>query len=230
MTASGASIRGPHEIADLHIGGADPSGKRRANDGVALLDLQIVQRGLIRLDGADQDIGLGLGVIDIDLRGGALADQVAVTPDVALRAFELGLILGEHALGLLDLGVDLTRVERKQQIALVDLGAVFEMHRDDGGLDPRFQRHAGDRRDRSDRIDIDRHRLAHRLGQFDRDHARPRRSLHTGCRRPAMKRGFRRPSVPQSPARPPKSSGYFFSSHFTSAGLNDRDGPNSPAP
>jgi hypothetical protein len=168
MTASGAVSAGP-------------SRKWRADDGVALLDLQIVQCGLIRLDRADQNIGLGFGIIEVDLRGGALADQIAVTPDIALRAFKLGLILGEHALGLLDLGVDLTRVEGKQQIAFIDLGAVFEVDRDDGGFDPRFQRHAGNRRHRPDRIDIDRHRLAFRLGQFDRDHARALRSLGTGA-------------------------------------------------
>ena len=57
-------IGGADEIADLHIGGADPSGERRADDGVALLDLQIVQCRLIGLDGADQNIGLGLGIVD----------------------------------------------------------------------------------------------------------------------------------------------------------------------
>ena len=77
--------------------------------GVALLDLQIVERGLIGLDGGVQDIGLGLGVIDIDLRGGALGDEIGVAADVALRAFELRLVLGERALGLLDLRIDLAR-------------------------------------------------------------------------------------------------------------------------
>ena len=48
----------PHEIADLDIGGADPSRERRADHGVAFLDLQIVERRLIGLDGADQDVGL----------------------------------------------------------------------------------------------------------------------------------------------------------------------------
>ena len=48
-----------HEIADLHIGGADPARERRADRGVALLDLQIFQRGLIGLDGAGQDVGPG---------------------------------------------------------------------------------------------------------------------------------------------------------------------------
>ena len=166
-----------HEIADLHIGGADPPRERRADRGVAFLDLQIVERGLIGLDGAGQDVGLGLGVIDIDLRGRALADEIVVAAQVALRALELRLVLGEHALGLLDLGVDLAAVEREQQIAFVDLGAVLEMHRDDGGLQPRLQRHAGDRRHHSDRIDIDGHGFALRLGQFDRNHPRPLRAL-----------------------------------------------------
>ena len=59
----------------------------------------------------------GLGVVEIDLGGGALADQVAVAAEVALRALELGPVLGQHALGLLDLGVDLAGVEREQQVA-----------------------------------------------------------------------------------------------------------------
>src|SRR6266478_4908835 len=109
--------------------------------------------------------------------GGALADQVAEAPEIALRALELGLILGEHALGLFDLGVDLAGIESKQEIAFTDLRAVFEMDRDDGGFDPRFQRDAGNGRHRSDRIDIDRHGLAFSLGQFNRDHARALRSL-----------------------------------------------------
>ena len=174
-------IGGTDEISDLDVGGADPPRERRANHRVAFLDLQIVQRRLVGLDGADQDIGLGLGVIDVDLGGRALADQVAVAPEVALRAFELGLILRQHPLGLLDLGVDLAGVEGEQQIAFVDLGAVLEMDRDDGGFDPRLQRHARNRRHRSDRIDVDRHRFAFGLGQFDRDHPRALRSLRAGA-------------------------------------------------
>ena len=166
-----------HEIADLHIGHADPPRERRADRGVAFLDLQIVERGLIGLDGAGQDVGLGPGVVDIDLRGRTLGDEIVVAAQVALRALELRLVLGEHAFGLLDLGVDLAAVQREQQIAFVDLGAVLEMHRDDGGLQPRLQRHAGDRRHHSDRIDIDGHGFALRLGQFDGNHPRPLRTL-----------------------------------------------------
>ena len=129
-------IRRAHEIADLHIGHADPAGKRRADHGVALLDLQIVERSLIGLDGAGQDVGLRPGIIDIDLRGGALGDEIGEATEIALRALELRLIPGQHPLGLFDLGVDLAAVEREQQIAFVDLGAVLEMHRDDRGFQP----------------------------------------------------------------------------------------------
>ncbi len=109
MTASGASIGRTHEVADLDVGRADPARERRADQGVALLDLQIVQRRLIGLDGADQDVGRRLGVVEIDLGGRALADQLAVATEIALRAFELGLIPDKHAFGLFDLGVDLAR-------------------------------------------------------------------------------------------------------------------------
>ena len=170
-------VGGTDEIADLHIGRADPARERRADQGIALLDLVIVEHGLIGLDGGDQRVGLGLGVVEIDLGGRALGDEVGVTAEIALRAFELRLVLGQRALGLLDLGVDLTGVEREQQVAFVDLGAVLEMHRDDGGLQPRLQRYAGDRRHHSDRIDIDGHGFALRLGQLDGNHPRPLRAL-----------------------------------------------------
>ena len=170
----------PHEIADLDVSGTDPARERCADRGVAFLDLQIVERRLVGLDGSGQDVSRRLGVVEIDLRGGALADQFAVAPDIAQRAFELGLVLRQHPLGLLDLGVDLARIEREQQVAFVDLGAVLEMDRHDGGFQPRLQRHAGDRRDGSVGVDIDGHGLALRLRQFDRDHPRALRPLCAG--------------------------------------------------
>ena len=55
---------------------------------------------------------------------------------IAPGALELGLVLGEHPLGLLNLGVDLACIQRKQQIAFVDPGAVLEMERHDRSLQP----------------------------------------------------------------------------------------------
>ena len=49
---------------------------------------------------------------------------------------KLRLVAGQDALGLFDLGVDLAAVEREQQIAFVDPGAVLEMHGDDRGFQP----------------------------------------------------------------------------------------------
>ena len=64
MVGERRGIGRPHEIADLDVGGADPAGERRADRGVAHLDLQIVERRLVGLDGAGQDVGLGLGVVE----------------------------------------------------------------------------------------------------------------------------------------------------------------------
>jgi len=136
---------------------------------------------LIGLDRAGQNIGLGFGIIEVDLRGGALADQIAIAPDIALRALELGLILGEHALGLLDLGVDLTRVEGKQQIAFIDLAPSSKW----------TETMVVSTRDFSATLEIGvtvpieststGTGLRSALASFDRDHARALRSLGTGA-------------------------------------------------
>ncbi len=67
-------IRRPHKVADLDRGRADASADRCLDLGVALLDPEIVQIGLIGLNGRDGGVGGGLGVVDVDLGGGALAD------------------------------------------------------------------------------------------------------------------------------------------------------------
>ena len=79
----------------------------------ALLNFEIVERRLVRLNCPGEDIGLRLGIIDIDLRRRALADQVAVAFQIALGTGKLRLIACERPLRLFDLCVDLAGVERE---------------------------------------------------------------------------------------------------------------------
>ena len=101
-----------------------------ARDGaIAELDFQIFEQALVGFDGRAEDVGLGLGVVEIDHRGGALGDQIGVARDVALGAGELRAVARDSAFGLRDLRLDGAAVEGEQQLALLDLGAVAEMHR-----------------------------------------------------------------------------------------------------
>ena len=137
---------------------------------------------------------------------------------------------GEHALGLLDLRVDLTRQSSvNRRSPSLDLGAVLEMHRDDRGLEPRLQRDAGDRRHRADRVDIDRHRLAFGLGQIDRDHARTRRRLAL-LLPPIHEARVTKPAAERNRAdAPPRMIKLRFFIDFTLV-RSDRPGRTSPAP
>ena len=88
-----------------------------------------------------------------------------------------------------------------------DLGAVLEMHRDDGGLEPRLQRDAGDRRHRSDRIDIDRHRLALGLGQLRPETTRGRcGALGAGAAAHPRRAGRHKPASPRQCRRTPATT------------------------
>ena len=121
-------------------------------------------------DGRGVDLGLGLGVIEIDHRGCVFGDQVGVADDVAHSAGKLRAVAGDGALGLRDLRFDGAAVEGEQGVALLDLGAVAEVHGGDRGIDPRLDGDAGDRRDAAKQIDPHRHRLALDGGDFDRHH------------------------------------------------------------
>ena len=134
-----------HEIADLDGGGADAAGDRRGDGAIAELDLEIVEQALIGLDRRAINFGLGLGVVEIDGRRRRLGDQIGIAGDVAHGAVELGLVAGDGAFGLRDLGLDGAAIEREQQVALLDLLAVAEMHADDVGVDARLDGDAGDR-------------------------------------------------------------------------------------
>ncbi len=67
-----------HEIADLDGGRADAAGDRRGDGAIAELDFEIFEQPGVGLDGGAEDVGLGLGVVEIDHRRRALGDQIGV--------------------------------------------------------------------------------------------------------------------------------------------------------
>ena len=74
-------------------------------------------------------------LLSVTMRGGVLGDQFGVALDVALGLLELRLGAGDHRLDALDLRLDRAAVEREQHVALLDHGAVVEMHADDFAVD-----------------------------------------------------------------------------------------------
>ena len=183
MVASGATIGRPHEIAHLHRGHAGASGDRRADRAVGQLDLEVLDLGRGRARGGAPDVDLGPGVVELDLRGRVLGDQLGVALKIALVLLELRLGADQHRLQVADLRLDGAAVEREQQVALLHHGAVVEMHADDLGFEPRLDGDAGDRGHGAEQFDLQRHPLLFGDRDDDRHAARLRRSAAAPGRR-----------------------------------------------
>ena len=97
-----------------------------------------------------------LAFVDVGLRRRALKDQIAITIEVALRSDERRLVFFQGTFRLRNLRIDLPRIERQQDIPLVDTRAVLEIDRSDGGVDAGLERNRGEWRNRSDGVDFDR--------------------------------------------------------------------------
>ena len=78
---------------------------------------------------------MSLGVIDVDLRRRAFADELGIAAKIALGASQKRLIASEVALRLGELGLERAGVEGDQEIALLDIGAVAEVNADDFVVD-----------------------------------------------------------------------------------------------
>ena len=133
-------------------------------------DLQIADRGGVADDGRARCRGGRLGVVEVQHRGGGARDEVGVARHVALRLFELRLVLGELRLRHRELRLRLPVVEREQRVARLHLGAVGDLHLHDGGVEVRPQGDARDRLRRADLGDGERHGFP--LGPRDPDRNR----------------------------------------------------------
>ena len=199
-------------IADRHQGAADLAVDRRANVGVAEIDLRLVELRLgaqhlglegqlVRLRGVDGRLLPGRGV---EQRLGARQGQVGV--------LQLRLVLSDHRLLRLDIGLERALLEAVEQLALLDFRAFGEValvkeSRDAGDeVDPVGRLDAADilarRGDRlpDGRHDADRRRRRRRLL---RDNAERRQAKDEGeqkrgptqARPAALPRGRRRRAI-----------------------------------
>jgi hypothetical protein len=86
-----------------------------------------------------------------------------------LRLLERCLRTVNDRLDALHVGFDLPAIEREQQLALFDMGAVAEMDARDCGIDLRLDGDTGDRGHTAERTDAHRHGFAHSGRDFDRN-------------------------------------------------------------
>ena len=110
--------------------------------------------------------GLDAGAPGVDLRDrrlerlprhGVLLDQRLVPRDVLLVAREVGLGLRQLALRLLHHGGELARIDRVEQVALLDLAALREVHGLQHALDARTNLDLGVAARDADPFHVDRH-------------------------------------------------------------------------
>ena len=135
------------EIADLDGGHAHAPADLGADGAIAELDFQVFDHRLVGLHRTGEDADLGPGIVEIGHRRGAFADQFGIALDVALGAFERGLVTRELPFDLADLRFDRAPVHGEQQIACPHRRTVAEMHADDFAVDPGLDRDTGNWRD-----------------------------------------------------------------------------------
>jgi hypothetical protein len=120
MVAIGTVSAERTKLPGFHGGLTDPAADWGPDAAIAQLNLEIVQRREIGLDGGAKGFGLRLGGIDIGLGRGALRGQLRIAPQIAFRACQLGLVAGESALRLRNLRFKRAAIEGNQQVALFD--------------------------------------------------------------------------------------------------------------
>jgi hypothetical protein len=133
------------------------------------LNLEIFQRGEVALDRSTKCFRLRLGIFNIELWPGALHQQVSIAAQVAFCAVELCPVASERSLRLGDLRFNRAGIERDQDVALLDKGAVGEMNADDLIVEPRLDRDTRHCGHGAERLDLYRSLLTGRRCDLDRD-------------------------------------------------------------
>ena len=129
-------VVGVHEVALVDEAGAQPPVDRRADVGVAEIELGGVDLRLVALDCGLQ-LGDQRGLLVIALPGlVARAEELGIALEIELGAGQLGLVLLLGRLGLLQRRLVGPRIDLKQRLAFLDLLAFPEIDFDDLAVDP----------------------------------------------------------------------------------------------
>ncbi len=185
MVASGPVSARPHEIADLHVCRADATRDRRADLRVVELDLEIFQRGAVRFSDRARHVDLGLRVVERDHGGRVLGDELGVALHVALGLLELRLRAGDDGFDALDLGLDRRLSSVNSRSPCLTLAPSLKWTSVISLSRRVLTATLADRRHGAERLEAHRHGFLHRVGDLDRDRARPtRRGLRDGAAGP----------------------------------------------
>ena len=146
---------GLDQVAGMHQQVAGAAVDRRANLAVLEIQARRLHRGRVSLHRGRQRGGRRLGLIVLLARPDILLEQNRVALLVGRGLAILRAIPGEVGLRLLQRGVERARIDREQQVALLDVLSLPEMHLHDLAADLRLHldgRESLDAADRADRV------------------------------------------------------------------------------
>ena len=136
--------------------------------GVLEIQSRGLHRGFVGLHRGRQRGGGSLDLIVLLARADVLLEQGRIAALVGRGLAVLRAILGEIRLRLTQRGLERTRIDREQQVALLDVLALAEMHLHDLAVDLRLHVHGRESLDPADRADRIGDSLLHDLGGEDR--------------------------------------------------------------
>jgi len=145
-----------HHVARVDEAQAGAAGDGSEDAAVGELQADRVDVALIRLDGRGElRHGGGLGV-ELLLRDEAALDQGAIALEVEPGVAERGLVLGELALGLGELGLERPRIDLGEHVTRLDDLALLEGSAHQLTVDPAPDRDRVERGDRAEAGEVDR--------------------------------------------------------------------------
>ena len=175
-------IAGADVVAGVDGAQADAAGDRRDDAAVAEVQARRVLVGAVDDQRALELLDQRRLGVDVLARDRVLAEQRLVALQLDPRAVELRLVALARADRLLQRDLERARIDRDEQLALLDDLPFAEQHLGDHARDLRPHGHRDDRRDRAERVEDDRQVGARRGRDADRARRRAATAAATAAR------------------------------------------------
>jgi hypothetical protein len=161
----------PDEVAGVDEVSSHAAVERSRHARVAQVQLRDLDLRFGAEERRGRSVAVVLPAIDLGLRRGVLLDEAGVARELRRRVAEGRLLRGDLRLGLLELCLVLLGLDREEEVALLHLRAVREVHLLEIALDARDERDRVRRGGVAGELEVARDRLTHGL----RDRHRRRR-------------------------------------------------------